>query len=159
VLCGHSERRWVIGEDDAFINKKMHAALDHDIQPILCVGEQLAEREANRTGVVVEAQVRAGLAGIAADRARDVTVAYEPVWAIGTGLTASTAQAGEVHAMIRELLGEIWGDAGQGVRILYGGSVKAQNAGELMGTPDINGVLVGGASLKADSFAAIVKAA
>ena len=159
VLVGHSERRHVLGENDPILNRKMYVALDQDILPILCVGEKLEQREAGETFAVVEQQVRAGLDGIPASRAGDVTVAYEPVWAIGTGLTASTAQAGEVHARIRGLLTEIWGDAGGQVRILYGGSVKPDNARELMTTPDINGVLVGGASLKAESFAGIVAAA
>jgi triosephosphate isomerase len=159
VLVGHSERRHVIGEQDPLLNRKMHVALDQDMLPILCVGEKLEEREAGATAAVVDRQIRAGLEGIPASRSGDVTIAYEPVWAIGTGLTATTAQAGEVHAQIRALLAEIWGEAGGQVRILYGGSVKPDNARELMATPDINGVLVGGASLKADSFAAIVAAA
>ena len=159
VLVGHSERRHVIGEADPLLNRTVHVALDQDMLPILCVGEKLEEREAGQTAAVVDRQTRAGLDGIPASRAGDVTVAYEPVWAIGTGLTASTEQAGEVHAQIRALLNGIWGEAGRQVRILYGGSVKPDNARELMATPDINGVLVGGASLKADSFAAIVAAA
>jgi triosephosphate isomerase len=159
VLAGHSERRHVMGEDDAFVNRKMLAALRHDMLPILCVGETLEEREADRTQEVVDRQVRAGLQGVPAARAGDVTVAYEPVWAIGTGRTASPAQAGEVHAVLRALLEELWGAPGRAVRILYGGSVKAGNAAAILSTPDVNGVLVGGASLEADSFARIVRAA
>jgi triosephosphate isomerase len=159
VLVGHSERRWVLGESDAFVNRKVKAALAHDMLPILCVGEQREEREAGRTAAVVEAQVRAGLAGVGPERATDLTVAYEPVWAIGTGLTATTAEAGEVHALIRRLLMGLLGSAGAAVRILYGGSVKPENARELMATPDIDGVLVGGASLSAESFTSIVRGA
>ena len=159
VLCGHSERRHVLGEDDAFVNRKVKAALRHDILPILCVGETLEEREADRMAEVVERQVRAGLSGVAGERAADVTVAYEPVWAIGTGLPATNEQAAEVHALIRSLLVRLLGEGGRAVRILYGGSVKPDNASGLMATPEIDGVLVGGASLKADSFARIVAAA
>jgi triosephosphate isomerase len=159
VLAGHSERRHVMGEDDAFVNRKVLAALQHDMLPVLCVGETLEEREADRTREVVDRQVRAGLQGVPAARAGDVTVAYEPVWAIGTGLTATPTQAGEVHAVIRALLTELWGEPGRLVRILYGGSVKAQNAAAILSTADVNGVLVGGASLQADSFARIVLAA
>ena len=112
VLVGHSERRHVIGEDDGFANRKVRAALAHDIEPLLCVGERLEEREAGETAAVVETQLRAGLEGIPAARAGDVTLAYEPVWAIGTGLTATKEQAGEVHAQIRALLVDLWGDAG-----------------------------------------------
>jgi triosephosphate isomerase len=159
VLAGHSERRHVFGEDDAFVNRKVSAALRHDLLPILCVGETLEEREAGRTAAVIERQVRAGLEGVPPERARDVSVAYEPVWAIGTGLNATPQQAGEVHARIRKLLVEILKEGGRGVRILYGGSVKPENARDLLKTPEVNGLLVGGASLKADSLARIVRAA
>jgi len=158
VLCGHSERRWVLGEDDAFVNRKVLAALAHDILPILCVGEKLEERESGETAAVIEAQLKAGLEGVTAANAAHITVAYEPVWAIGTGLTASTAQAGEVHAQIRGLLNERFGPAGSGIRILYGGSVKAANAAELLGTPEIGGVLVGGAALDGPGFCKIAAA-
>jgi len=158
VLCGHSERRWVLGEDDAFVNRKVRAALAHDILPILCVGEKLDEREAGQTAAVIERQLMAGLEGVEASDAPNVTVAYEPVWAIGTGLTATTAQAGEVHVQIRGLLNDRFGAAGSGIRILYGGSVKAANATELLGTPEIGGVLVGGASLQGDGFCKIAAA-
>jgi triosephosphate isomerase len=159
VLAGHSERRHVLGEDDAFVNRKVLAALKHDLLPILCVGEKLEEREAGKTAAVVERQVRAGLKGVPPERAGDVTLAYEPVWAIGTGLNATPKQAAEVHAQIRKLLVEILKEGGRGVRILYGGSVKPENSRELLKTPEVNGLLVGGASLKADSFVRIVRAA
>jgi len=159
VLVGHSERRHVLGEDDAFVNRKLLAAFRHDVLPVLCVGETLEEREAGQTAGVVERQVRAGVQGVPPERATDLSVAYEPVWAIGTGRTATTAQAAEVHALVRKLLGDLFGDAGTRVRILYGGSVKPENAGELLRTPDVNGLLVGGASLEAGSFARIVRAA
>jgi triosephosphate isomerase len=159
VLAGHSERRHVFGEDDAFVNRKVNAALRHDLLPILCVGETLAEREAGKTAKVVEAQVRAGLRGVPPERAPDLSLAYEPVWAIGTGLNATPQQAGEVHALIRKLLVELLKEGGRGVRVLYGGSVKPENARDLLKTPEVNGLLVGGASLKADSFVRIVRAA
>jgi triosephosphate isomerase len=159
VLCGHSERRHVFGESDGFVNRKVRAALAHDILPTLCVGETIEEREAGRTEEVAERHVREGLADIGAEHAASVTVAYEPVWAIGTGLTATTEQVGEVHAFIRGLLRDLWGEAGGSVRILYGGSVKPQNAGALLGTPEVGGALVGGASLEADSFVRIIRAA
>jgi len=158
VLAGHSERRQLFGEGDAFVNRKVLAALKHDILPVLCVGETREEREAGRTEAVVERQLRGGLADVPASRASSVTIAYEPVWAIGTGLTASPAQAGEVHARIRALLLDLWGPAGEPVRILYGGSVKPDNAAALMNTPEIDGALVGGASLVAESFGRIVAA-
>ena len=159
VLAGHSERRHVFQEDDAFVNRKVLAALRNDLLPILCVGEKLEEREAGRTAEVVERQVRAGLKGVPSDRAGDLAIAYEPVWAIGTGLNATSQQAGEVHTQIRKLLIELWKEGGRGVRILYGGSVKPENSRELLKTPEVNGLLVGGASLKADSFVRIVRAA
>jgi triosephosphate isomerase len=159
VLAGHSERRHVFGEDDAFVNRKVLAALKHDLLPILCVGETLDEREAGRTASVVERQVRAGLAGVPPERALDLTIAYEPVWAIGTGVNASPREAGEVHAQVRKLLLDVLKEGGREVRILYGGSVKPDNAQELLQTPEVNGLLVGGASLKAESFVRIVGAA
>lgn len=158
-LCGHSERRHVIGEPDELINKKVHAAINGGLLPILCVGELLEEREANKTEEVVERHVRKGLAGLNAEKAAAVTLAYEPVWAIGTGKTATPDQAQEVHAMIRGLLAELY-DKGfaDDMRIQYGGSVKPGNAAELTQKEDIDGLLVGGASLKADDFLAIIKA-
>jgi triosephosphate isomerase len=158
VLCGHSERRHILGEDDAFINRKVLAALGHDMLPTLCVGETLEEREAGSMEAVIERQLRGGLAGVESAPA-GLSVAYEPVWAIGTGLTATPAQAGEVHQLIRGHLRDLFGAGGEAIRILYGGSVKPENARELLGTPEIGGVLVGGASLKADSFCRIARAA
>ncbi|MFQ5843505.1 MAG: triose-phosphate isomerase [Planctomycetota bacterium] len=159
VIVGHSERRHELGEHDEWIRRKLAAALRHDILPILCVGETREEREAGRTFEVVERQVRAGLEGVGAARAPEVTVAYEPVWAIGTGLTATPGEAAQVHAGIHALLQELWGAEGAGVRVLYGGSVKPENARDLMERPEIQGALVGGASLQAPSFCAIVRAA
>lgn len=158
-LCGHSERRHVIGETDELINKKVHAAINGGILPILCVGELLEEREADKTTQVVERQIRKGFEGLNADKAEAVTLAYEPVWAIGTGKTATPKQAQEVHSMIRKLVAELYSeDFAQNVRIQYGGSVKPDNTAEIMKQQDIDGVLVGGASLKADDFLAIIKA-
>ncbi len=159
VLVGHSERRHILGEDDAFVNRKLLAALGHDIEPLLCVGETLAEREAGSTTTVLERQIRGGRGGVAEASAQDVTIAYEPVWAIGTGLTASPDQAAEAHAWIRELLVSLWGEAAAKVRILYGGSAKPENARELLSAPGIDGLLVGGASLSARSFLQIFAAA
>ena len=158
-LCGHSERRHVIGESDELINKKVTAAIGGGLLPILCVGELLEEREASQTNDVVTRHVKEGLAGLSAEKLMAVTIAYEPVWAIGTGLTATPEQAQEVHDFIRKLLGQMYDEkiAGE-IRILYGGSVKPNNAAELMGQKDIDGVLVGGASLKADDFLAIIQA-
>ena len=159
-IVGHSERRQLFGETDETVRRKVGALLAAGIRPILCVGELLAEREAGRTLEVVSRQVRGGLAGLSPDVLMAVTVAYEPVWAIGTGKTATTAQAQEVHASIRALLRELGGaPAADAVRIQYGGSVKPENAAELLSQPDVDGALVGGASLKAKDFLAIVKGA
>ena len=159
-LCGHSERRHVIGEFDELINKKVAAAIAGGLLPILCVGELLGEREASQTNEVVTRQVKEGLAGLSAEKLMAVTIAYEPVWAIGTGLTATPEQAQEVHEFIRKLLGQMYDEKiAEEIRILYGGSVKPNNAAELMGQKDIDGSLVGGASLKADDFLAIIQAA
>ncbi len=159
VIVGHSERRQLFGETDEGVNKKAKAVLAAGLAPIVCVGETLAEREAGRTLEVVSRQVRGGLAGLAADQVGRLTVAYEPVWAIGTGKTATTAQAQEVHAALRVLLRELAGGVADQVRIQYGGSVKPDNAAELMAQPDVDGALVGGASLKAGDFSQIVKGA
>jgi triosephosphate isomerase len=158
-IVGHSERRQLFGETDEGVRKKVGALLAATIKPIVCVGETLAEREANRTLEVVERQVRGGLQGLSAEQLASVTVAYEPVWAIGTGKTATSAQAQEVHAAIRALLRQLGGPVGDQIRIQYGGSVKPDNAAELMSQPDVDGALVGGASLKAKDFLAIVKGA
>ncbi|HUG12413.1 MAG TPA: triose-phosphate isomerase, partial [Opitutaceae bacterium] len=159
VILGHSERRTYFGEDDAFINRKVLAALKSELRPILCVGETLAEREAEKTLDVVKRHVTLGLKGVPAEAAGDVIVAYEPVWAIGTGKVATTAQAQEVHAFIRKLLAEQFGDGAQRIRILYGGSMKPSNAPELLEQPDIDGGLIGGAALESASFLALVDAA
>lgn len=159
VILGHSERRQFFGETDAGVNRKVAATLKAGMLPIVCVGETLEEREANKTLSVVETQVKGCLAGFGAKEGAQFVIAYEPVWAIGTGKTATSRQAQEVHAHIRQVLTGIWDSAtAQQVRIQYGGSVKADNAAELLGMPDIDGALVGGASLKAADFAAIIKA-
>jgi triosephosphate isomerase len=160
VILGHSERRMLFGETDALVRKKLEAALAAGLKPIVCVGETLQEREANQTWEVVGRQTRAALQGLDARALDNITIAYEPVWAIGTGRTATTAQAQEVHAQIRGLIRELGGQkAAESMRIQYGGSVKPENAAELMGQPDVDGALVGGASLKADDFARIVAGA
>jgi triosephosphate isomerase len=158
VIVGHSERRQYFGETDATVNRKLQAVLEAGLCPILCVGETLAERQAGRTLKVVGSQLREGLAGLASLTGETLVVAYEPVWAIGTGLTATPAQAQEVHAFIRGLLQEITG-AAAAIRILYGGSVTPDNAASLLIEPDLDGALVGGASLKAESFLKIIAAA
>jgi triosephosphate isomerase len=160
VLCGHSERRHVLGESDELINKKVTASISGGLLPILCVGELLEERDASQTEEVVERQVRAGLAGLSVEKISAVTIAYEPVWAIGTGRTATREQAQEVHAFIRKLLVDMYDKTvAEEMRILYGGSVKPDNAEELMGQADVDGCLVGGASLKVDDFVQIIEAA
>ncbi|XXF75693.1 triose-phosphate isomerase [Myxococcaceae bacterium GXIMD 01537] len=160
VIVGHSERRQFFGETDETVNKRARAVLKAGLTPILCVGETLAEREANRTLEVVERQVAGALAGFSAAEVAGFVLAYEPVWAIGTGRTATSDQAQEVHAAIRQQLGRLYDGRTAGrVRIQYGGSVKPDNAAELMGKPDVDGALVGGASLKAADFAAIVRGA
>src|SRR5712692_2940973 len=149
VILGHSERRQLFGETDEGVARKLKAALEAGLHPIVCVGETLAEREASRTWEVVSRQIRGAFNGLAADAVGRCTIAYEPVWAIGTGKTATTGQAQEVHGQIRGLLRELAGPAvAEAVRIQYGGSVKPDNAAELLGQPDIDGALVGGASLK-----------
>ncbi len=159
ALCGHSERRHVIGETDELINKKVHATISGGMLAILCVGELLEQRKADKTAEVVTGQLRAGLDGISDEKLGAVTIAYEPVWAIGTGLTATSQQAQQVHALIRGQLANLYGaEPAEEIRIQYGGSVKPSNAAELMAQSDVDGLLVGGASLKADDFAAIIKA-
>ncbi len=160
VILGHSERRTYFGETDAFINKKVLAALKNQLKPILCVGETLAERESGSTLKVVQTQLEANLEGVSKDLATNVVIAYEPVWAIGTGKVATTEQAQEVHAFIRSLLVKLFGDAiAQKVRILYGGSMKPANAPELLSQKDIDGGLIGGAALEARSFTDLIKSA
>ena len=160
VVLGHSERRTLFGESDEIVNKKTRAAIDAALRPIVCIGETLAERDAGKVEEVLNRQIRGSLAGVTAKELADVVIAYEPVWAIGTGSTASPQQAQEAHAFIRAKLAELWDQASaEKVRIQYGGSVKPQNAAELMGQLDIDGALVGGASLDPRGFAEIVKAA
>jgi len=160
VILGHSERRQIFGETDALINKKVETALASELKPILCVGETLEERDAGREKEVLETQLRGSLAGINAESLLDTVIAYEPVWAIGTGRVASPAQAQDAHAHVREVLAELSDDATAGkIQIQYGGSVKPSNAIELLSQPDIDGALVGGAALDPRSFAEIVKAA
>ena len=160
VILGHSERREYYKETDFWINKKTKKALEKNIRPIVCVGEKLEDREAGRTEAVVEEQVRGSLADIPAEAYNELVIAYEPVWAIGTGKTATAEQAQEVHAFIRGLIKDMVGaEAAEAVRIQYGGSMKPANAAELLAQPDIDGGLIGGAALDATSFAAIVNAA
>ncbi len=159
VLCGHSERRHVIGESDALVGKKVTASIAGGLLPILCVGELLEERDAGKMEQVVERHLRTGLAGLDAEKVSAVTIAYEPVWAIGTGRTATPQQAQEVHQFIRGLLAKMYNkDLAGELRILYGGSVKPDNARELMAQADVDGLLVGGASLKAEDFLKIIRA-
>lgn len=158
VILGHSERRQYQKESDELISKKAQAAHGASLKPIVCVGETLAERESNQTQKVLETQVRGSLAGLNKEQMTETIIAYEPVWAIGTGKTATTAQAQEAHAYIRGLLASLFDDTvSRRVRIQYGGSVKPSNARELMSQPDVDGALVGGASLEARSFADIIK--
>jgi triosephosphate isomerase len=159
VILGHSERRALMGECDKQVSEKLHAALAGNLIPIVCVGETLDDREADATEKVVETQLRGSLDGLDEVRAAGIVIAYEPVWAIGTGRTASPEQAEEVHAFIRKLLSELFtDDVASQIRIQYGGSVKPGNAKELLGQPNIDGALVGGASLKAEDFLGIINA-
>lgn len=158
VTVGHSERRQFFGDTDPVVGRKVRAALDGGLRPILCVGERLEEREAGQTLQRIETQVREGLRLVRREEAESIVVAYEPVWAIGTGKVATDEQAQEVHAFIRKQLAERFDPAAAGaIRIQYGGSVKPENAAGLMAQPDIDGALVGGASLKAETFAGIVR--
>ena len=160
VILGHSERRHVMGEQDKLINTKLRRALEFGLKPILCVGEKIKQRQADQTEQVVRTQVRRGLEGIAAEQMAHITVAYEPVWAIGTGLNATPEQAEEVHVMIRTLAGELYdAEVAESLVIQYGGSVKPDNASDLMSMLNVDGALVGGASLKAEQFVPIIEAA
>ncbi len=160
VIVGHSERRHILHEDTQLINRKVRAGLAAGLDVILCVGETLDEREANRTEAILEGQVSGGLQGVTGDQLSRLVIAYEPVWAIGTGRNATPEQARQAHAYIRGLVGKMFGEnAAAALPIQYGGSVKPDNAASLLGQPDVDGALVGGASLKADSFLAIVRAA
>ena len=157
VIIGHSERRQYFGETDETVNKKIKAALAAGLTILFCIGETLAQREGEETFDVLKRQVTGGLSGITLEQLKNIIIAYEPVWAIGTGKTASDEQAQEAHAFIRSLVTGLYGQtAGNNIRILYGGSVKPDNIKGLMTQPDIDGALVGGASLKAESFGAIV---
>jgi triosephosphate isomerase len=154
VIIGHSERRIYFGETDEIVNKKFRASRRHGLEVIFCIGESLSEREAGMTFDVLKRQISEGIRDISSD---GLIIAYEPVWAIGTGKTATPDQAQEAHESIRKTLSHLYGEPAKGVRILYGGSVTPENADVLMACPDVDGALVGGASLKADSFAGIVK--
>lgn len=159
VILGHSERREYFGESDALINQKIKAAFQYDLIPILCVGESLAQREANETQSFIDSQLTAGLEGLTAEQVSQMVIAYEPIWAIGTGKTATAEQAGEVCTAIRAKVAALFDkETAEALRIQYGGSVKGSNAKEILSQPDIDGALVGGASLKADDFMAIIKA-
>jgi triosephosphate isomerase len=158
TLIGHSERRQYFAETDEIVNKKLHTALKHSVVPIVCVGEVLAERDAGDTEAVLKTQITGAFAGITAEAARPIVIAYEPVWAIGTGKTATPEMAADAHRIIRAEVAKVLGAAvAAGIRILYGGSVKPDNASALISQEEIDGALVGGASLKPDSFSAIVK--
>ena len=160
VILGHSERREYFGESDSFVNEKVRFSLENLLNPILCIGETLEEREANETLEVVKRQLLGGLEGVDTDGLSNVVVAYEPVWAIGTGKTATPEMAQEVHGSIRSLLTEKYGEAAaEKVRILYGGSMKPSNAAELLAQTDIDGGLIGGASLDSKSFCELIDAA
>jgi triosephosphate isomerase len=158
VILGHSERRHILGEDDALINKKLHAALRHELLPIVCVGETITDRRQGRTGEVVRAQFEGSTAGLTAEQLAITTIAYEPVWAIGTGEVATPEQAQQVHADLRSMVENSYNsEVASLVRIQYGGSVKPDNAASLLSQPDIDGALVGGASLSAESFIGIIQ--
>jgi triosephosphate isomerase len=158
AVVGHSERRQFFGETDETVNKRMKAAFAVGLTPIVCVGEMLAERENGTTFKVLEKQLKNGVAGLTPEQAATLVIAYEPVWAIGTGKTATPQQAEEVHAYIRKLYSQIYSaGAADSIRILYGGSVKPDNAAEIMKQPNVDGALVGGASLEVESFSKIVK--
>lgn len=162
VILGHSERRHLLGEQDEAVNKKVKAVLRHGLFPILCVGETLAERQHGQTEAVIRRQLDAGLDGVAGQELKNLTIAYEPVWAIGTGQAASVEQAAEVHRQIRSVIGAIGGMAvgrAEALRILYGGSVTAHNIGDLLSSREIDGALVGGACLDPEVFAKIINIA
>jgi triosephosphate isomerase len=160
AIIGHSERRTLFGETNASVNKKTHAALTAALIPIVCIGETLEQRDRNETLAVLDKQIKEGLDGITGDRLSGMAIAYEPVWAIGTGRNATPAQAGEAHFHIRQRLKQWFGlEAAERCRVLYGGSVKPDNIAKLIAEPDVDGALVGGASLDARSFFAIIQAA
>jgi triosephosphate isomerase (TIM) len=159
VIIGHSERRSLFGETDEMVQRKVHTALEAGLRPIMCVGETLAERESDSVQKVLRRQIEEGLKGVGSDHSSEIVLAYEPVWAIGSGRTATPAQAEEVHAFLRSLLAELFSQTvADRIRIQYGGSVKPENTEDLMRQPNIDGALVGGASLDAHSFARIIRA-
>ncbi|GAA5520875.1 triose-phosphate isomerase [Aliifodinibius salicampi] len=160
VILGHSERRQYFGETDKTVNAKTVKALEDELRPVICVGESLKQRKANEHKLVVRKQVEAALIGVEEQQAEQLVIAYEPIWAIGTGETATPDQAQEMHAMIREVLADLYSqDTADSIQILYGGSMKPHNAEELLSQSDVDGGLIGGASLKADSFTDIIKIA
>ena len=160
VIIGHSERREYWNDTDIIVNKKVHAAINAGLRPIICVGESLEQRELGITKELVDLQVKTALAGVPADKMRHVVIAYEPLWAIGTGKTATAEQANEVNEEIRTMIRKLYGArVARSVTILYGGSMNAKNAAELLAQPDVDGGLIGGASLKADDFTVIINAA
>jgi triosephosphate isomerase len=160
VIIGHSERRTIFQETNSMVNSKLKAALSFGLKPIMCVGEKQEERDADQTNEVVGNQLSEGLAGLTSEQVKKLTIAYEPVWAIGTGKTATPEQANEVHSFIRNTIkSKFENDTAQNIRIQYGGSVNSKNADELLGQPEIDGALVGGASLEPGSFLDIVSAA
>ncbi len=157
VIIGHSERRQYFGETDETVNQRIKAALKYGLKPIVCIGETLAEREGGITNTVLEKQIRGAFADITAADMDAITIAYEPVWAIGTGKTATPDVAQETHAFIRSVLTALFGDKAQDIVVQYGGSMKAENSGALVSKQDIDGGLIGGAALKADSFTALIQ--
>jgi triosephosphate isomerase (TIM) len=157
VIIGHSERRQYFAETDETVNKKVHAALAHGLIPILCVGESLEQNRTGETTSVVSRQVKAALAGLHAEQVQALVIAYEPIWAIGTGLAATAEEAGSTCAVVRGVVAELYGQAvADNTRVLYGGSTNDKNIGEIMQQPAIDGALIGGAALKADSYSAMV---
>ena len=157
VIIGHSERRQYFGETDETVNQRIKAALKYGLKPIVCIGETLAEREGGVTNTVLEKQIRGAFADITAADMDAITIAYEPVWAIGTGKTATPDVAQETHAFIRSVLTALYGDKAQDIVVQYGGSMKPENSGALVSKQDIDGGLIGGAALKADSFTALIQ--
>ena len=160
VIIGHSERRAMFNETDETVNKKLHAAFKHGLTPILCCGEYLEERESGKTEEVIEGQITKDLAGLTEEQVKELVIAYEPIWAIGTGRTATSAVANETCGFIRKLVAKLYNEeTAEAIRIQYGGSVKTSNIDELMSMPNIDGALIGGASLKAEDFITLVNAA
>jgi triosephosphate isomerase (TIM) len=158
VIIGHSERRQFFAETDESVNKKIHAALAHGLTPILCVGESLAQNQGGETQAIVSMQVEAALQGLSAEQVALLIIAYEPIWAIGTGLAATPEQAGDICGLVRKVVAALYSQAvADGVRILYGGSTNEKNIGEIMQQPDIDGALIGGAALKAESYGSMVQ--